>query len=67
MRRAMSALTDVFSALASDSSRFQVESGRRTLRTAVGLLRGRPRLTNAPTAVDGIAQSDQSAIPSAGS
>jgi hypothetical protein len=64
MRRAISALMDVFSALACASNCLQVETGRRTLRTAVGLPRGRPRRINLPTALDGISQSDQSAMPS---
>ena len=63
----MSALTEVLSALASASRRFQVSTGNRTLRTAVGLPGGRPRRTSLPTALDGISQSDQSAMPSAGS
>jgi hypothetical protein len=60
-------LTDVFPALASDSNLFQVDIGKRTLRTAVGLPFGRPRRTSLPTELDGISQSDQSAMPSAGS
>jgi hypothetical protein len=67
MRRAIKALTVVFSALASDSRRFHVSAGRRTLRTAVGLLGGRPRRTSRPSALDGISHRDQSAMPSAGS
>jgi hypothetical protein len=66
-RRAISAFTDVFLALACASRRFHVETGRRTLRTAVGLLRGRPLRTNLPTTLDGISHRDQSAMPSAGS
>jgi hypothetical protein len=57
----------VFPALASDSNLFQVDIGKRTLRTAVGLPFGRPRRTSLPTELDGISQSDQSAMPSAGS
>lgn len=67
MRLAMRALTVVLSALASDSKRFHVSIGRRTLRTAVGLLGGRPRRISLPTAHEGISHNDQSAMPSAGS
>lgn len=63
----MSALTETFCSLASDARRFHVSTGNRTLRTAVAFPRGRPRRTNAPTALDGISHSDHSAIPSAGS
>jgi hypothetical protein len=67
MRRAIKAFTEVFSVRACDSSRFQVETGSRTLRTSVGALRGRPRRTSLPMALEGISHSDQSAMPSAGS
>ncbi len=66
-RFAMRALTVVLSALASDSNRFHVSTGRRTLRTAVGLLGGRPRRISLPTLHEGISHKDQSAMPSAGS
>jgi len=66
-RFAMRVLTVMFSASASDSNRFHVSTGRRTLRTAVGLRRGRPRRTTLPTAHEGISHRDQSAMPSAGS
>ena len=67
MRFAMRALTVVLSVSASASNRFQVVTGRRTLRTAVGLLGGRPRRISLPTADEGISHKDQSAMPSVGS
>ena len=66
-RRAIKALTDVCSAFACASRRFHVSTDRRTLRTAVGLPRGRPRRTSRPTALEGISHKDHRAMPSAGS